>query len=365
MNTIGERLKATVFGESHGEIIGIVIDGLPPGLELNHDLIRARLDERRPKAGIGTERMEADQYEIMSGYYHERTTGAPLFISVKNKDVDSRGYEQMRNTPRPSHADYPAHVKSLGHNDPRGGGVFSGRLTVVLVILGAICEQLLEKTKISVFSHMLSLKDVFDVNIDQTHVNSEFIHRSTFGRFPVINHDIEPKLTSLIENAKKTKNSLGGVIESAIVGLPAGLGEPLFGSIESRLSQLLFAIPGIKGIEFGSGFKLAEMTGLEANDPYYYDHDRVVTKTNHNGGILGGISTGMPVILRVAVKPTPSIGAFQQTVDLEAGKNTAIEIGGRHDPAIVIRAVPIVNAILAFGIVDLLFQYHEQDWLSN
>lgn len=364
MNTIGERLKATVFGESHGEMIGIVIDGLPSGITLDKNLINQRLQERRPKPGLGTTRVEPDEYAILSGYYNEKTTGAPLFISVKNLDVNSSDYERLQNTPRPSHADYPAFLKYSGNNDPRGGGVFSGRLTVVLVILGAICEQLLKKANISIFSHLLSIKDIKDTPLDQLSVNDELMKTAGFGRFPVINKDIESKLAVLIKNAKSSNDSLGGVIESTVIGLPVGVGEPLFGSIESRLSQLLFAVPGIKGVEFGSGFKLAEMTGSEANDPYRYENGRIVTKSNHNGGVLGGMSTGMPVILRVAVKPTPSIGVTQQTVNLKTGKNTTIEIGGRHDPAIVLRAVPIVNAVLAYGVLDLLFQYHEKDWLT-
>ncbi|NLZ62119.1 MAG: chorismate synthase, partial [Acholeplasmataceae bacterium] len=220
MNTIGERLKATVFGESHGEMIGIVIDGLPPGITLDKNLINQRLQERRPKPGLGTTRVEPDEYAILSGYYNEKTTGAPLFISVKNLDVNSSDYERLQNTPRPSHADYPAFLKYLGNNDPRGGGVFSGRLTVVLVILGAICEQLLKKANISMFSHLLSIKNIKDTSLDQLSVNDEFMKTAEFGRFPVINKDIESKLAVLIENAKNSNDSLGGVIESTVIGLP-------------------------------------------------------------------------------------------------------------------------------------------------
>ena len=210
---------------------------------------------------------------------------------------------------------------------------------------------------------MLKIKHINDTNFDQTRVNNEYVQNTSFGRFPVIDSSIEPDIAELIEQAKNNKDSLGGLIESAIVGLPAGLGEPLFSSIESRLSQLLFSIPGVKGIEFGSGFKFADMYGSEANDEYQYENGRVVTDTNHNGGILGGLSTGMPIILRLAVKPTPSIGLPQRTVDLKSKGDTVIEIKGRHDPAIVLRVVPIVNALLNFGILDLLCQFHEQDWL--
>ncbi|MDD4184045.1 MAG: chorismate synthase [Candidatus Izemoplasmatales bacterium] len=363
MNTIGERIKATLFGESHGQLIGIVIDGIPSGINLNTSLIDKRLEERRPKPGIGTTRVEKDEYEIVSGYYQEKTTGAPLTIIIKNQDIDSSAYDNLKNTPRPSHADYPAFCKYLGYNDPRGGGVFSGRMTVLFVVLGAISEQLLEKAKITVISHLLKIKHINDTNFDQTSVNNEYAQNTTFGRFPVINSSIEPDIAELIEQAKNNKDSLGGLVESAIVGLPAGLGEPLFSSIESRLSQLLFSIPGVKGIEFGSGFKFADMYGSEANDEYQYENGRVVTDTNHNGGILGGLSTGMPIILRLAVKPTPSIGLPQRTVDLKSKADTVIEIKGRHDPAIVLRVVPIVNALLNFGILDLLCQFHEQDWL--
>ncbi|MFA5466255.1 MAG: chorismate synthase, partial [Candidatus Izemoplasmatales bacterium] len=254
MNTIGERIKATLFGESHGQLIGIVIDGIPSGINLNTSLIDKRLEERRPKPGIGTTRVEKDEYEIVSGYYQEKTTGAPLTIIIKNQDIDSSAYDNLKNTPRPSHADYPAFCKYLGYNDPRGGGVFSGRMTVLFVVLGAISEQLLEKAKITVISHLLKIKHINDTNFDQTSVNNEYAQNTTFGRFPVINSSIEPDIAELIEQAKNNKDSLGGLIESAIVGLPAGLGEPLFSSIESRLSQLLFSIPGVKGLEFGCGF---------------------------------------------------------------------------------------------------------------
>jgi chorismate synthase len=364
MNTLGERLKATVFGESHADVIGIIIDGLPAGLNLDESLIKDRLEQRRPQADIGTPRIETDDFQIISGYYQNKTTGAPLTITIKNKNTISSDYEKLKNTPRPSHADYPAHIKYNGFNDPRGGGIFSGRMTALLVVLGAISEQLLAKTKIVIASHILSVKTVSDSPFDQFNVNNELLQSLKSSRFPVIKEEILPKMTGLIREAKLAGDSVGGVVESAIINLPIGLGEPLFNSFESRLSQLLYAIPSIKGIEFGSGFQLANMYGSEANDTYRFEENRVVTNTNHNGGVLGGITNGMPVIFRVVVKPTPSISKPQRTVDLETRKDETITVDGRHDPAIIARIAPVINAVIAFGVVDFLYQYHEKDWLK-
>ncbi len=364
MNTIGERLQATFFGESHGEVIGIVIRGLPAGMPIDIGRIKLRLEQRRPAALWESARQEPDDFEIASGYRGNLSTGAPLTVLIKNRDVASADYENLKNTPRPSHADYPAHVKYAGHNDPRGGGVFSGRITALTVVLGAICEAFLERSNIEVFSHILSVKDIHDDAFDKSNVNNELAKRLKSSRFPVINPEKAELMTTLIKETKATLDSVGGVVESAILNLPVGLGEPLFGSLESRLSQLLFSIPGVKGIEFGDGFGLTELYGSEANDAYHYDGDRVVATTNHNGGILGGLSTGMPVILRMAIKPTPSIGKPQRTVDLEKRVDTTITVGGRHDPAIIARVVPVVNAVISFGICDLLYQFHESDWIK-
>ncbi len=363
MNTFGQLLKITFFGESHSELIGIVIDNLAPGITLDENLIKSQLQKRRPSGSLSTPRQEQDDYEIVSGYFNNQTTGAPLTIVIHNRVQLSEDYKHLEGKPRPSHSDYPAFIKYSGANDPRGGGIFSGRLTALWMIIGAISKQILNAKGIYVGSHILSIKSIKDTGFDKSNVNNEFIEILENSGFPVINHEIETKMTAEILKAKNDGDSVGGIIESAIINLPAGLGEPLFLSFESYLAQALFSIPGVKGIEFGTGFSMTEKYGSEVNDEYFFDEGKVKTRSNNNGGILGGITSGMPVILRLAIKPTPSISKKQHTVDLIENTNIELEIKGRHDPAIIQRAIHVVNSVLYFSALDLLLLSQANKWM--
>ncbi|MBU0997535.1 MAG: chorismate synthase [Firmicutes bacterium] len=354
MNTYGQNIKITLFGESHGEYLGITIDGLGSGIQINHQIIKDALTKRRPKSIYSTSRSEADEYNIISGVYEGKTTGAPLTFLISNQNTISSDYSTLKNTPRPSHADYPAHIRYDGFNDPRGGGIFSGRITALIVIIGALAKQILNEKGIYIGSHIKSLHNIEDESFDSIDINKSLIQNLEKEDFPLINKQVEISMKEEILKAKETENSVGGIVESAIINLPAGVGDPLFLSIESQLSSLLFSIPSIKGVEFGDGFKISSLTGSEANDSYYYVNNKIQTRTNHNGGILGGLSTGMPIIIRAAVKPTPSIGIRQSTVDLSLKQDTFLEIKGRHDPAIVNRVVHVINSALYFGVLDIL-----------
>ncbi|MDD3478203.1 MAG: chorismate synthase [Candidatus Izemoplasmatales bacterium] len=354
MNTIGQTIRATFFGESHGSALGIVLDGLPAGIVLDETRIQNALTLRRPKSMYSTSRSEPDNYEILSGLYEGKTTGAALTFLIRNQNTISADYSALVGRPRPSHADYPAHVKYEGFNDPRGGGIFSGRLTALWVIAGAIAMQLLEEQGIFVGSHIRRLANIEDDGFDFVHVQGTTLQRLSQSEFPLLNPRVEPLMKAAILEAKEEMDSVGGVVETAVTGLQPGLGSPLFDSIESRIASLLFDVPSIKGIEFGTGFPITQMRGSSANDPYQLVEGKIQTKTNHNGGILGGMTTGMPLVFRVAVKPTPSIGKPQTTVNLQTMKEETLEIKGRHDPAIVNRVVHVINAVTAFGILDLI-----------
>ncbi len=364
MNTIGHNIKLTFFGESHAESIGIVIDNLPPGITIDEKLLATELERRRPKGIISTQRQEPDAYDIISGYYNSRTTGGPLTVLIHNRQQRPEDYEQMNNIPRPGHADYPAYIKYHGYNDPRGGGFFSGRMTALWMVAGSIAKQILTNHGIHAISHILSLKDIKDDSLDKCNIDDELLKTLESGDFPVIDQSKAAMMRKLIEDAGAKGDSVGGVIESAITGLPAGLGEPMFLSIESYLSQLLFSVPGVKGIEFGSGFDITRKFGSEANDCYVFDKGRIKTSTNNNGGILGGITTGMPVILRTAIKPTSSISKHQDSVDLRTMQPVDLQVKGRHDPAIVHRALPVINAVLYYAFLDFLEFGHIHDWMK-
>jgi len=354
MNTIGNIIKLTFFGESHGEYLGVVIDNLPAGIKIDYDNIDAWLQKRRPQGNLSTTRVEPDDWKIISGYLDGKTTGAAFTVLIKNQEMHSEDYLRNEFKPRPGHADYPAYVKYDGANDLRGGGIFSGRITALWMIVGAISEQILTKENIDVFSHIVSIKNVKSALFANDMLNNEFLEKMKTSGFPVISDRVSELMKQEIENAKKSGDSVGGIVETVIVGLPVGIGEPLFASCESVLSSNLFSIPGIKGVEFGSGFAITEKLGSEANDPYRIQDGKIITTTNHNGGIVGGISTGMPLVFRVAVKPTPSISKEQKTVDLSSGTNSEIEVSGRHDPSIVPRVIPVISAVASFTILDLL-----------
>jgi len=353
----GNKFKISIFGESHGKAIGVVLDGLPAGIELDMDFIKGELSRRQPgKSIFSTPRKEKDDFEILSGYFCGRTTGSPLSAVIFNRDTKSRDYEELKLLPRPGHADYTGFVKYGGFNDYRGGGHFSGRLTAPLVFAGAVAKQVLKMQNIIIASHIKSIHDVCDESFDSINIDEEALKELINSDFPVLDALAGQKMKELILDAKKEKDSVGGIIETIVINLEPGLGSPFFDGVESRMAHALFSIPAVKGIEFGSGFDITRLRGSQANDEFVSEGDRIVTSTNHNGGILGGITTGMPLLFRVAIKPTPSIGISQGTVDIQKMQETTIMVKGRHDPCIVPRAIPAVEAAAAVVILDLLFE---------
>ena len=348
--TFGKDFKIQIFGESHGEGIGVVVEGCPSGLEIDESRIQTELNRRRPGTGaLVSSRSESDVFKIQSGVFKGKTTGAPLLMTILNIDVDSSSYEEIKDTPRPGHADYTARVKYEGFNDYRGGGIFSGRLTAAMVMGGSVAQQLLKQRGIEVLAHVVQIgQESVERNLSDDEI------RTNVYSSPVRCGDKKSAkgMQAVIEGVKSEGDSIGGVIECRIVGIPAGIGEPLFDSVESVLSHAMFSIPGVKGVEFGSGFKGASMRGSENNDPPIIVDGEVGWSKNDAGGILGGISNGMPVVVRVAVKPTSSISKEQETVDIEKMENTTLKIEGRHDVCIVPRAVPVVEAMMAVTLCD-------------
>ena len=355
-STIGNRVRLSIFGESHGEAIGCVLDGLPAGEALDMEEIRVQMARRAPgRDKTATTRLESDIPAILSGTLNGRTTGAPLAMVIRNENQRSGDYQNLEILPRPGHADFTGHVRCNGYNDVRGGGHFSGRLTAPLVFAGAVCRQILRRRGVSVGGHILRIADAADEAFDPVNLSSQLLEELAARPFSLLRAKAEPAMRNAVEAARMAADSVGGVVEIAAVGLPAGLGSPMFDGVENRLAPLFFGIPAIKGVEFGDGFALAGMRGSQANDPYAYDASgRVVTTSNHNGGILGGITSGMPLIVRLAVKPTASIGQPQRTVDLVAGREAELVVKGRHDPCIVPRALPVAEAALALGLLDIL-----------
>lgn len=353
--TLGEKIKLTIFGESHGLGIGCVIDGLPPGFAIDLDAVKKEMQRRAPgKSPLATARNEKDAFIIESGFFEGRTTGTPLCVLIPNSDQHSGDYSKLKNVMRPGHADYSGKVKYKGFNDYRGGGHFSGRLTAPLVFMGAVAKQLLAQRSIYIGAHIASVWNVQDKMFNPLGEDAEFLTELTQKTFPVIDDAAGNEMQQLILAVKQSCDSVGGVIECMAINVPAGVGEPFFDSLESRLAHALFSVPAVKGIEFGKGFALAQMPGSEANDQMYYDNGTVKAYTNNNGGITGGISNGMPVCFKVVVKPTPSIGKVQKTVDISSGENTELVITGRHDPCIVQRAVPVIEGVAAWVILDML-----------
>jgi len=349
-NSIGKAFVLTCFGESHGTLIGAVIDGCPAGLPLKEEDIQPELDKRRPGlTGIGTPRTEEDKVEILSGVFRGYTTGAPLCMVVRNRDVDSTPYEALKSKPRPGHADYPARVRYGGYNDYRGGGRFSGRITATYVMAGAVAKKLLRRFNVEVLAHTIRIGRV---SLKKP-VSYEEIRRNVYEN-PVRCADSETAelMRKEILKAAAEGDSVGGIVEGIALNVPAGVGDPIFDSLDADMAKMLFDIPAVKGVEFGAGFKSASMRGSENNDQYVIRGGRVVTLTNNAGGILGGLSTGMPIVVRVAFKPTPSIRKRQRTVNLERMEETVVEVGGRHDPCIVPRAVPVVEACIAITLAD-------------
>ena len=351
MNTWGSKLKISIFGESHGEGIGVVIDGIPSGIELDMDFIRREMQRRAPGTDqLSTPRKEADEVEILSGIFKGKTSGTPICGIIRNTSARSKDY--IPNLLRPGHADFTGFQKYGDSHDFRGGGHFSGRITAPLVFAGAIAKQVLALDGITIGSHIKEIHSVSEPSFLDCELTKEFLNDISSKDFPVISCEIGKKMQKEITDAAADKNSVGGIIECAAIGITPGFGSPFFSSIESLISSMIFSIPGVKGIEFGKGFDLAKMTGFEANDPFETDGDSIFTSTNNNGGINGGISNGMPIIFSVAMKPTPSIAKLQKTVDLDTMQNTTIEIKGRHDPCIVKRAAVVVECATALAILE-------------
>lgn len=329
---IGKKIRVSIFGESHGQAIGCLIEGLPAGIIPDHTLIRKRLDERKPgNSSLVTRRVETDDYQFLSGYYEDKLTGAPLVAVFNNNDQKSHDYDQIKSVYRPGHADYTAHIRYIGHNDYRGGGHFSGRLTAPLVLAGALAEQLLLERGVEILSHLVSV-----------------------GSKSILDGATKEMLENEIIKVRNANDSVGGVVETIVNGMPAGIGTPIFETLEGLLAQALFSIPAVKGVSFGAGFDLSKMRGSEANDAFYKDEDgQIKTKSNHSGGINGGISNGMPIRHLCAFKPTSSIGVKQETLNFTTDKLVSFSSEGRHDPCIAVRGVPVVRAVTALILLDV------------
>ena len=349
------NIKLAIFGQSHSPAIGVVIDGIPAGEELNIDALTAFLARRSASGNsLGTTRKEPDEIEVLSGIVNGRFCGAPFAEIIKNTNVKPGDYSEFSIKPRPGHADYTASVKYKGNSDFSGGGHFSGRLTAPLCIAGGICKQLLEKRGIFIGAHHERIGNITDTRFDPVNITKSTLDNLNCAELTTIDPDAQVKMRKLIESVRADKDSVGGVIECAALGVMPGLGEHMLDGLENRISRLIFAIPGVKGLEFGVGFDAAALRGSENNDPFAYKDGKVVTLTNNHGGILGGISSGMPIILRAAFKPTPSIFKEQDTVDLSSGENTKLTIKGRHDPCIAVRALACVEAAVAISLYDAL-----------
>lgn len=363
-NVYGHLLTLTLFGESHGVSVGAVLDGIAPGIPVDETLIRAKLTQRRPQSGISSARVEADEYTIESGVWGGYTTGAPLCIRISNRDVRSGDYDALQGAVRPGHCDYPAACRFGGFEDARGGGHFSGRLTAAIVAAGAIVSGALLSKGVRIATHLSGCAGVSDRAFDFEHLDAD-MDALDASLFPVLDETAGGAMRAAILDAKTDGDSVGGVLETIVTGLPAGLGEPWFGSVEGMLSNGLFSIPAVKGVEFGDGFALADRRGSQTNDAYRMRDGRVVTETNHMGGIGGGITNGMPLVFRCAVKPTPSISREQDSVNLSQGQNIRLSIPGRHDPCIAPRVRAVVDAVTALTLADLYVMRYGTDALAN
>ncbi len=361
-NTLGTSVKITLFGESHGTGIGAVLDGMAPGIPVDEDFIASQLSLRRPVGQISTPRVEMDNFVIQSGVFGGYTTGTPICIVIPNENTKSKDYSEIRSKARPGHADFTAYAKYHGFEDYRGGGHFSGRLTAGIVAAGAIAINALKNKGIYIGTHISRCAGVSDADFGDLETDIEKLNGKPFA---VLDDSKAEEMQNNIINAKSEGDSVGGILETAVIGLPAGVGEPWFDSIESLLSHALFGVPAVKGIEFGKGFGFVDMFGSDANDCFTTEDGTIKTITNNNGGINGGITNGMPVIFRVAIKPTPTIGKVQQTVDFINNENTELNPGGRHDPCIVHRARVVVDSIVAMVLCDILSGRFGTDWLAK
>ncbi|MBR4890992.1 MAG: chorismate synthase [Clostridia bacterium] len=353
--TYGKIFKITIFGESHSESIGVILDGIPSGLELDMDEILKEMQRRAPgKNSFSTTRAEGDVPEIQSGYFEGKTTGTPLCAIIKNTNTRSKDYAP--DLLRPSHADYSGKVRYNGYNDYRGGGHFSGRLTATLVFAGAIAKQILKDYNVEILSHIKNIGKVYDSKLDYVNPDANKLRAIKYNTLPLLDETKYESMENEILTAKSEADSVGGSVEIVGLGIPAGVGSPFFDSVESRISQILFSVPAVKSVEFGIGIAFNEMCGSTANDPFILKDGKIATLTNNNGGINGGITNGMPIVVSAGIKPTPSIGKEQNTVNIDEMKEIKMSICGRHDPCIVQRAVPVIESAVAIAILDMILE---------
>lgn len=353
--TWGNKIELSIFGESHGKAIGIVINGIKPGFEIDMDKIEKEMERRAPgRNKMSTQRKEGDKPKILSGIFEGKTTGAPISMIIENSDTRSKDYSKLKDLMRPGHADYAGNRRYGGFNDYRGGGHFSGRITAPLVFAGALAKQLLEEKGIKIGAHISSVGKVKDDSFNRINISESLLENLLKKELPLIKDEKIEEVKEEIEKVRLKGNSIGGTIECAIIGVKAGIGSPFFDSLESKIASLAFSVPAVKGIEFGLGFEISEMTGAEANDEYYVENGEIKAYSNNNGGITGGISNGMPITYKVAIKPTPSISIEQRTVNISTMENEKLVIEGRHDPCIVQRAVVVIEAIAAIAILEAI-----------
>ena len=360
-NTFGNNLTVTLFGESHGEAIGVVLDGVAPGLEVDNNFIKKLLNARKGLSAVSTPRREEDEPQILSGVFNGKTTGTPICIIIKNVDTRSGDYSKTKDLARPSHADFTAECKYNGFQDYRGGGHFSGRITAPLCAAAGIIIPALLKKGIKIGSHIAKIGEIEDRDFCDYDADFDILSGKEFA---VLDDSKETEMIEKIKEVKSQDDSIGGIVETAVLGLPAGVGEPWFDNIESILSHAIFSIPGVKGIEFGKGFKFADMIGSLANDTFKNTNGNIVTETNNSGGINGGITNGMPLVFRTAFRPTPTIAKPQKTVNIKTAEGAVLVAKGRHDPCIVHRAKVVVDSITALALADVLVTRYGTDWLS-
>lgn len=354
-SVIGDKIKLSIFGESHGEAIGCVIDGLPAGIKIDMNAVYKDMQRRAPgKDKTATPRLEKDIPHILSGMLDNITTGAPLAMVIENTNTKSGDYSNLMTVPRPGHSDYPAYVKYGGNNDIRGGGHFSGRLTAPLVFAGSVAKQILSQMGVTIGAHIKQIGSVCDAVSDLNKTDKSLLDTLSSSTFSLIDETKEQAMRDEIEKARLSLDSVGGIIECFAVGLPVGLGGNMFDTVEGKLASILFGVPAVKGVEFGIGFGFADKRASEVNDQYEIKNGRVATLSNNNGGVLGGMTDGAPLSVSVAIKPTPSIAKKQKSVNLLTMENAELEIHGRHDPCIVVRAVPVIECAVALGLLDLM-----------
>lgn len=354
-SVIGDKIKLSIFGESHGEAIGCVIDGLPAGIKIDMNAVYKDMQRRAPgKDKTATPRLEKDIPHILSGMLDNVTTGAPLAMVIENTNTKSGDYSNLMTVPRPSHSDYPAYVKYGGNNDIRGGGHFSGRLTAPIVFAGSVAKQILSQMGVTIGAHIKQIGSVCDAVSDLNKTDKSLLDTLSSSTFSLIDETKEQAMRDEIEKARLSLDSVGGIIECFAVGLPVGLGGNMFDTVEGKLASILFGVPAVKGVEFGIGFGFADKRASEVNDQYEIKNGRVATLSNNNGGVLGGMTDGAPLSVSVAIKPTPSIAKKQKSVNLQTMENAELEIHGRHDPCIVVRAVPVIECAVALGLLDLM-----------